>query len=190
MKTWTFLTLLACAALAHGAEMYRWVDEKGVVNYTPYPPPPNIKKVEQKKFGGNTNAVQTSDTPYSVQLATKNFPLTFYSTAECGEPCKMAKAHLDKRGVPYTEKNPSKPASPQEFEDFKKMTGGGMEVPLLQVGGLKLIKGYLASEWDGTLDQAGYPSTILPGAKPGAKPPATPPAPAAATPAPAPAPAK
>jgi hypothetical protein len=184
MKIWTLLTLMGFAVLAHGAEMYRWVDEKGTVNYTPYPPPANVKKVEQKKLGGNASAAeaQTSDTPYSVQLATKNFPLTFYSTTECGEPCKLARAHLVKRGVPYTEKNPSKPASPQEFEEFKKMTGGTLEVPMLQVGQLKLVKGYLASEWDGALDQAGYPSTVLPGAKPGAKPPAEP---AAATPAPA-----
>jgi glutaredoxin len=178
MKTWMLLTLIGIATLAHGAEMYRWVDEKGVVNYTPYPPPANIKKVEQKRIGGNS--VQTSEVPYSMQLATKNFPVSFYATPDC-EPCKMARAHLDKRGVPYTEKNPSKPASPQEFEEFKKMTGGGLEVPLLQVGQLKLIKGYLAAEWDAALDQAGYPSSAIPGTKPAAKPPAQPPAqPAAA----------
>ncbi len=67
MKIWTLLTLMGFAALAHGAEMYRWVDEKGTVNYTPYPPPANVKKVEQKKLGGNASAAeaQTSDTPYS-----------------------------------------------------------------------------------------------------------------------------
>ncbi len=172
MKTWILLTLMGIAALAHGGEMYRWVDEKGVVNYAPYPPPANIKNVEQKRIGGNS--VQTSETPYSVQLATKNFPVSFYATPDCGEPCKIARAHLDKRGVPYTEKNPAKPASPEEFENFKKMTGGGMEVPLLQVGQLKLVKGYLATEWDAALDQAGYPSSAIPGTKPAAKKPAPP----------------
>ena len=85
-----------------------------------------------------------------------------------------ARAHLDKRGIPYTEKNPAKPATTQDFEDFKKMTGGALEVPLLQIGKLKVIKGYLASEWDAALDAAGYPSAALPGAKPGAKPAAKP----------------
>jgi hypothetical protein len=170
MKTWLLLTLVGIATLAHGAEMYRWVDDKGVVNYTPYPPPANIRKVEQKKLGGNT--VQTSETPYSAQLATKNFPLTFYATHDCGEPCKIARAHLDKRGVPYTEKDPSKPVSAEEFNDFKKLTGGALEVPLLQVGQLKVVKGYLATEWDAALDQAGYPSSAIPGTKPAAKPPA------------------
>jgi hypothetical protein len=176
MRFWAFLTLMGFTALAHGAEMYRWVDEKGVVNYTPYPPPANIKKVEQKKLGDNK--VQTSDAPYSAQLAAKNFPITFYATPDCGDPCKKGRAHLDKRGVPYTEKNPVAPGPPDEFENFKKLTAGGMEVPLLLVGQLKMIKGYLASEWDTALDQAGYPSTAIPGAKPAAKPAAeaTPPA--------------
>ena len=166
MKIGTFLTLLGAAAIAHAAEMYRWVDEKGVVNYTHYPPPANIKNVEQKKFGANT--VQTSETPYSVQQAAKNFPVTLYVT-DCGELCNNARAHLKKRGIPYTEKNPQKP---EEVENFKKLTGGGMEVPLLIVGQLRTIKGYLASEWDAALDQAGYPSTAIPGAKPAAAPPA------------------
>lgn len=170
MQKWAVLTMLGCAALAQAAEVYRWVDEKGVVNYTPYPPPANIKKVEQKKFTSNT--VQTSETPYNVQQAAKNFPVTLYATPDCGEPCKAARAHLDKRGVPYAEKNPATPASPEEFENFKKMTGGGMEVPLLLVGQLKTLKGYLATEWDTALDQAGYPSTAVPGVKPAAKPPA------------------
>ncbi|HEV7822003.1 MAG TPA: glutaredoxin family protein [Burkholderiales bacterium] len=173
MKFRAFLMLMAVAAFAHGADMYRWVDEKGVVNYTPYPPPPNIRKVEPKKLGDSARASPApTNAPYSVQLAAKNFPVTFYSTPDCGEPCKVARAHLDKRGVPYADRNPSKPAVPQEFEDFKKLTGGGLEVPLLQVGQLKTLKGYLASDWDATLDAAGYPASAPPGSKPPAKPPA------------------
>ena len=170
MKTWVILTLLAFASAVHAAEMYRWVDDKGVVNYTPYPPPPNIRKVEQKKLGDNVNP--GGDQPYSLQVASKSFPVTLYIT-DCGELCKNARAHLAKRGVPFTEKNP---ASQDEAENFKKLTGGGMEVPLLVVGALKTIKGFQASEWDAALTEAGYPSTALPGAKPGTTPPGRPPA--------------
>ena len=170
MQKWTILLLLGISALATGADVYRWVDEKGVVNYAPYPPPASIKKVEQKKF--NSNVVQTSDTPYDIQQATKNFPLTLYATSDCGEPCKSARSHLDKRGAPYAEKNPSTPATPEELESFKKLTGGGLEVPLLVVGQLKTLKGYRATDWDAALNQAGYPSAAIPGAKPPAKPPA------------------
>ena len=175
MKLLAMLALMGVAVLAYGAEMYRWVDEKGVVNYTPYPPPAGIKKVEQKKIGGNY--VQAAgEAPYSLQLAIKNYPVTLYATPDCGDPCKKGRAHLDKRGVPYTEKNPVAPGPADEFEKFKKLTGGGMEVPLLLVGELKMLKGYLATDWDAALDQAGYPSTAIPGVKPAAKPAAEPPA--------------
>ena len=166
MKTWMFMALIGIVASAHSAEMYRWTDEKGVVNYTPYPPPANIKKVEQKNLGGST--IPSSSVPYSVQLATKNFPITLYIT-DCGELCVNARAHLAKRGIPYTERNPQQP---EEIEAFKKLTGGGMQVPLLVVGRLSTIKGYQASDWDAALDTAGYPSSVLPGAKPAAAPPA------------------
>ncbi len=168
MKAWTILILLGMAAAAQGAEVYRWVDEKGVVNYTSYPPPVDIKIVEQKKLGGG--GPQVADAPYSLKLAIKNFPVTLYITT-CGDTCNNARAYLNKRGVPFTEKNPSQP---EELETFKKLTGGGMEVPLLVVGQLKTVKGFLASEWDAALDAAGYPSTPVPGFKPAATPPAQP----------------
>lgn len=162
MKIWMLIMLAGIAAGAYGADMYRWTDEKGVVNYTPYPPPANIKKVEQKQLGGST--IQTSSVPYGVQMAVKDFPVTLYVT-DCGEPCAKARAHLAKRGIPYTEKNPQQP---EDVDEFKKLTGGGMQVPLLVVGRLNTVKGYQASEWDSALDMAGYPSSILPGAKPAA----------------------
>ena len=180
MRFRAFVILMAVAALAHGADMYRWVDEKGIVNYASYPPP-NIRKVEPKKLGDAVKEPAAPDTPYSMQVAAKNFPLTFYTTPACGEPCKSARALLDKRGSPYAEKDPSNPGSPQEFEDFKKMTGGSPQVPLLIVGQLKSLKGFLASEWDAALDAAGYPSSALPGAKPAVKPSAEAAAPPVAT---------
>ena len=164
MKTFVLLLLAAFATSVIGAEMYRWVDDKGVVNYTPFPPPATIKYVETRKFGGNT--VQTSDASFSLQQATRNFPVVLYAT-DCGELCNNARAHLKKRGIPYQEKNPT---AAKEGDEFKKLSGGGMEIPLLVVGSLKTIKGYLASDWDATLDQAGYPSTAVPGAKPASTP--------------------
>ena len=162
MRSFTILVLLGIAAAAHAAQFYEWVDEKGVKQFTQQPPPPNIKNVQQKRLG--SNVVETSGPSYSLQQATKNFPVTLYVT-DCGDLCKNARAHLAKRGVPFNEKNPQKP---EEIEPFKKLTGGGMEVPLLIVGELRTLKGYLASDWDAALDQAGYPSTAVPGAKPAA----------------------
>ncbi|MBI4190788.1 MAG: glutaredoxin family protein [Betaproteobacteria bacterium] len=166
MKSSMIVALLGIAATAHAAQFYEWVDEKGVKQYTQQPPPANVKQVQQRRLG--TNVIETSGPAYSLQQAVKNFPVTLYVT-DCGEVCKTARAHLAKRGIPFSEKNPQKP---EEMETFKKLTGGGMEVPLLVVGQLKTLKGYLASDWDAALDAAGYPSTAVPGAKPTATPPA------------------
>src|SRR5688572_19570561 len=145
MKTLIFLALFATATGTLAAQFYEWVDEKGVKQYTQQPPPPNIKQVQQRRLGANV--VETSGPSYSMQQAVKNFPVTLYVT-DCGDLCKNARAHLTKRGIPHSEKNPQKE---EELPAFKKITGGAMEVPLLVVGQLRTVKGYQASEWDAAL---------------------------------------
>jgi opacity protein-like surface antigen len=60
MKKITILAVaLAVLALpASAAQLYRWVDEKGRVEWRDTPPPPNARKVEQRNLG--TNTIQTS----------------------------------------------------------------------------------------------------------------------------------
>jgi glutaredoxin len=158
----TAILLLLSATLggaAVAAQLYRWVDDKGNVEYRDTPPPASAKKVEQRSLGGGA-PVETSGLPFSVQQAARNFPVTLWN-APCGAPCDQARAHLARRGVPYTEKDPQ-----ADVEAFKKLTGG-LDVPVLYVGSNR-ITGYQESEWDVALDIAGYPRTAPPGAKPGA----------------------
>ena len=149
--------LLGAAAALSGAvfaaQLYRWVDEKGNVEWRDTPPPSSApaKKIEQRKVGGSV--VPAAELPYSVQLAARNFPVTLWVT-DCGDACNRARAHLDRRGVPHTEKDPR-----SDFENFKKLTGSA-EVPVVFVGSTRL-KGYLESDWDAALDRAGYPRTAL-----------------------------
>jgi hypothetical protein len=148
------------AAYAGAAQLYRWVDEKGNVEWRDTPPPPNAKKVEQRNMTGNT--IETSTLPYSVQQAVKKFPVTLWAF-DCGEPCDRARAHLQKRGVPHIERNAQK-----EPDALKSITGT-LEVPVLLVG-TRHLKGYLETDWDAALDSAGYPKTALPGVKVKAQP--------------------
>jgi glutaredoxin len=154
------MVLLAASGAVLAAQLYRWVDEQGNVEYRDTPPPASAKKVERRSVG--VAAVETPTLPYSVQQAVLNFPVTLWNT-DCGAPCDQARAHLARRGVPHTEKDPQ-----TDFETFKKLTGG-LDVPVLFVGANR-IKGYLEGEWDSALDIAGYPSTPPPGFKPAAKP--------------------
>jgi hypothetical protein len=103
-----------------------------------------------------------------VQLAMKNHPVTLWAT-DCGTFCTSARAHLARRGIPFTEKAPL-----TDLETFKKLSPGS-EVPLLQVG-IITLRGYIEAEWDSTLDSAGYPRTAV-ATRP--KAPATAPKPAA-----------
>lgn len=137
----------------NSAEIYRWVDENGKVEYRDTPPPSSAKKVEQRRPGGVM--VETSSLPYSVQQAVKNFPVTLWN-ASCGAPCDQARTHLARRGVPFTEKD-----AQADVEAFKKLTGG-IDVPVLYIGSQR-INGYFETEWDAALDIAGYPRTPLPG---------------------------
>lgn len=171
------LAVLMTAIPAQAAQLYRWVDDKGRVEWRDTPPPANAKakKVEQRTVGGST--IETSTMPYSVQQAVRNFPVTLY-ISNCGEGCDKARAHLTRRGVPFTQKNPQ-----DDVDAYKKLTNGGMEVPLLFVGNDRL-KGYESGAWDSALNTAGYPSAPAPGytapkpaAAPAPKPVAPPPPP-------------
>lgn len=159
MKRLAMLAMALCAVSGAlvAAELYRWVDEKGNVEYRDTPPPPTAKKVERRRAGGSV--IETTDLPYSVQQAARNFPVTLWIT-NCGAPCDQARAHLARRGVPYTEKDPQ-----GDVESFTKLTGG-TDIPVLYVGSTR-VKGYLESEWDAVLDAVGYPKTaITAGSKP------------------------
>lgn len=177
------ISALMSAIPAQAAQLYRWVDDKGRVEWRDTPPPANAKKVERREVGGSV--IETSTLPYSVQQAVRNFPVTLY-ISNCGEGCDKARAHLVRRGVAFTQKSPQ-----DDVEAYKKLTNGGMEVPLLFVGNDRL-RGYESGAWDAALDGAGYPRQPVPGyvaPKPAAPKPAAPaPAPAGgAAPAPAPA---
>jgi len=177
-KPSVLLALLVFAVPAQAAQLYRWVDDKGRVEWRDTPPPASAKKVEKRTVGGSV--IETSTLPYSLQQAVKSFPVTLY-TGNCGEGCDKARAHLLRRGVPFAQKSPQ-----DDVEAYRKLTNGGMQVPLLFVGRERLT-GYEEGAWDRALDTAGYSRQPVPGytaPKPAAAPPAKPPAPQTAAPAP------
>jgi len=157
------IAVMLAAGAAQAAQLYRWVDDKGRVEWRDTPPPASAKKVERRTVGGSV--IETSGLPYSVQQAVRNAPLTLYVN-DCGDACNKARTHLSRRGLPFAEKNPQ-----DNIDAFKKLTNGGMEVPLLFVG-REALKGYEEGTWDTALDNAGYPRAVA-----GARPPAPKPAP-------------
>lgn len=156
------VTLLASGA---SAEMYKWVDKDGNVSYSDTPPPKEAKNVTQKKFGDSVSGPSDS-LPYEIRDAARKNPVILYATS-CGELCDSARALLNARGIPFTERNPEKDPSAQDA--LKKATGA-TSVPILVVGE-DVMRGYSEPAWNGALTQAGYPKSYSPPSKPTDSPP-------------------
>ena len=175
MKSTTIAFTMLAAALAIAAQaqthVYRWTDKDGKVHFSDQPPPVEAKDLTRKRVGGGY--AEETQLPYSTQQAMKRNPVTLYTGSDCGDPCVRGRELLAKRGIPFSERDAQNNADANEA--LKKLIGS-LDVPVLVVGENK-VKGYEESQWQSTLDVAGYPRTRLPGQAPLA-PPAAPAAPA------------
>jgi len=145
---------VASAAMAQGAQVYRYVDTDGRIVYSDRAPPPSAKDVQLKKLGPN---VVESQVPVNTQMAQERYPVTLYTFA-CGEYCRNAETLLNRRGVPFKTINVS---SPDGAEKLLRLTGE-QQAPVLQGGDKLIAKGYNESVWQGLLTEAGYPKTPPP----------------------------
>ena len=155
MRVLIAFSLLALALTAQ-AQLYRWTDESGRVHYTDTPPPTNAKNV-QKKASASPGAAAAAQQSYALQQAVKNFPVTIYTSKDCGDPCKKGLEYLKKRGVPFTEKVVAK----QDEIDALTKLAGAPRVPTMVVG-VTVQKEYGEQSWSDALDTAGYPKTVAP----------------------------
>ena len=131
------------------AQQYRWVDDKGRVHYTDTPPPPSARSSQKKNLKGNELGQQES---YEMMQAARNAPVTLYTFTECQAPCQMARDVLNKRGVPFHEKQV---ANQQMLDELQKVSGG-TNVPVLVVGS-QVEKSASPEAFNQALDNAGYP---------------------------------
>jgi len=158
MKLALAILLAWSAQSACAGELYRYVDPDGRITYSDMPPPKTAKKIERK---ADADKSPDASLPYATREAAKKFPVMIYAN-DCGDPCKQARDMLEKRGVPYAQKDPS--ISKADAAALTKLVGA-LEVPTLVVGKLKHIKGFEPGAWNGALDEAGYPKNN-PGVKP------------------------
>ena len=156
MRVLTAFSLLVFA-LAAQAQLYRWTDENGNVHYTDTQPPANAKNVEKKGSAGGGAEAAGAQQSYALQQAVKNFPVTIYTSKDCGKPCKEGLDFLKKRGVPYTEKVV---AAQAEIDELVKLAGAP-RVPVMVVG-IAVQKDFEEHAWNEALDTAGYPKAAAP----------------------------
>ena len=143
--------MLAMLGSAHAGSLYRWVDKSGNVHYGDMPAA-DAAQVEKKKVASDSPEGDNAGLPYEMLRAKKNFPVTLYVADNCTDPCQKARDLLNKRSIPFTEKNLK---NNEDLDAFRKMSGSD-EVPALTVG-KTWLKRFLAEQWNDELDIAGYP---------------------------------
>lgn len=162
MKRIPILLCVAAALAASAAQaqttLYKWVDKDGKVQYTEFPPPKDARNVTEKVLSGGGPSTE-EQMPYATRMAAQRSPVTLYTSSECGEYCDQGRELLNRRGVPFAEKNAQ---TSQEAQDALLKLTGSLSVPFLVVGESNL-RGFSEGSWNAALDRAGYARTRLPG---------------------------
>lgn len=142
--------LLAASMCTAHAQTYRWTDSSGHTIISDTPPPSQARQAA--RVGGK--AQPDDGLPFATRQAAARFPVTLYTTADCGEECQPARDLLKTRGVPFTEKIVQTEAEQAAL----KALVGDLFVPSLQVG-RQHQRGFNASLYEQMLDLAGYPKS-------------------------------
>ena len=150
MKSILFLALFL-SITAH-AELYKWVDASGMVNYSDSPPPASVKKVASKNYAAENHGLVL---PFELAKAASDNPVTLYVSENC-VPCSDGRTFLKENGIPFSEKT----IVTNEDIDKLKQVGGNTQLPLFIVGSIQL-HGFEANQWRTNLTQAGYPEKNL-----------------------------
>jgi glutaredoxin len=146
------LVALVVLPPAQAVKLYKWVDKNGNVSYHDRPPPSEQGyRVESKNFRVGETAAAAPQKGEGSNAA-EQYPVVLYTAPQCTS-CDLARAYLDKRNVPFTDKNVQGDA--ESLNELQQKTGS-LTVPTIMVGS-KVMKGYMESLLAGELDAAGYP---------------------------------
>jgi glutaredoxin len=156
------LAIAAVGNLAAAQELYRWTDEKGRTHITDTPPPAGAKNVRRTKppadASGATQDNAGAQLPFVLARATKDFPITLYTSPNCADPCQAARDLLNQRGAPFGEVQ----VWEEEGNAELKRLSGTTQVPTIKVGS-SVQAGYEPTSYEALLDTAGYPRAgVLP----------------------------
>lgn len=168
-KSLAVAVALAFAAFAAHAQQYRWIDEKGRVQYTDTPPPPSAKATRRIATGTPAPAVPATK-PAAAEPADRlqeRAPVSLYTHPGCADSCQLARNVLNRRGVAFKE---IQVVALADIEALKNLSGS-TNVPVLVVGD-RVERTVTAAAFNAALDAAGYPKAGILPARAQAAPPA------------------
>lgn len=154
----TTAAALALVAALPAAAQYKVVGPDGRITYTDRPPSDGQQRVQQLRSDGAAvgEAASLAGLPLALRQVATRFPVMLIAGSTAGAdacvPCDQARAALVARGIPFTERSV---ANDDDVRALQQLTGNST-VPALRVGG-QMLKGYSDSDWQSTLDLAGYP---------------------------------
>ena len=156
---WRFFGTAAVVVLAGTAAqaqtVYRIVSADGKVTFSDKPP---VTTDQGKVVGtgvGASGAASSTGLPFELRQVANKYPVALYTASKCG-PCDSARAMLNGRGIPFTERTVN---TPEDAESLQRISGD-TSLPFVTLGGQRL-KGFTDSEWTQYLDAAGYPKTSV-----------------------------
>lgn len=150
MITTAVALLLACGlALAQ----YKVVAPDGRITYTDRPPTQAGNQVLPLRLGAGAAEPATLALllPAELRPLVARFPVLLYTSSDCA-PCDAGRKLLVERGVPFNERTVG---SDDDLAALQRLTAG-RTVPALSVGA-QALRGFQETDWQGTLDLAGYP---------------------------------
>jgi len=143
------LVLSVFMAMPTRAErLFKIVDEQGNVTYQSAPPTGDESAEQREIYGGEG----PSDDVIARERATFDYPVTLYAIKKC-RPCDQAREQLQKRKVPFEEKDPT--SDGKLYQKYTKMVDG-TNVPGISVGE-NIVADYTEEALGKALDAAGYP---------------------------------
>lgn len=146
------LLLSALAGPVIAQAQYKVVTPDGKVTYTDRPVSPDpAAQVQPLKRDAISASPAGPPLPLDLRTVAGRFPVTLYTSAEC-PPCDSGRRLLQQRGIPYSERTV---ASDEDIAALQRLSGS-RTVPALTVGG-QALRGFLDTDWQTTLDLAGYP---------------------------------
>jgi glutaredoxin len=149
-----FGIVAACYA-APVAAQNKWMDEKGHVHYSDLPPPAAARVLSMGSSATASIKGSTEELPAELQALLKRSPVVLFTTPDCS-PCTQARSHLNKRGIPFSEKTVT---SHIDVEAFRKIGFSQDLFPSMTVGQERAM-GFESSEWNRLLTGAGYPENV------------------------------
>jgi glutaredoxin len=149
-RYWMGAVVLAISAsTGYAARVVQCVDGQGNVSFRDHCPPGMTAK-EERQYGHRTGEDRNKK---DLQAIADASPITLYAVPDC-EVCDVARNFLEKRGLPYTEKNVQ---ANTEVQEELKEKAGQLAIPVIVVGE-RVVRGYDRLVLTEAITSAGYPN--------------------------------